>query len=850
MANAYEWLGRNPGRRGPLVPALAVIAVAAVAGWWLTRENRVVTLQPEHRPSLPAGVAVRVDTEELLSVIDVVLEGQRFARRGDPSWQAFDGDGDARWINPRRHWDEFDDHRVARDESLLTARADAEPFRVETTWRVEGRRVVGEVTMTALEAGRVGPVVPMRLFLTDVPSTATCPARRTGGSPETGGIHWEVMTRPLPGEPEGRYARVIHFTNWVAVASEASSAELVITLENATEPVEGSISWDRDRECPVVSWRAVRFGLGASPVAVEPGESLHMRFSLGTERPSDALPSITPAERAGRTVALGQAGPLSAWRLEDSLRPHPGLMLPPAGDVAPTPIRLLAPRGGSDTATIYLQGVGEAIEPSLAFHDLAAPDGTPLAAVTVEAARSLLIDEITDPLGALGPTAEVLQPLQPGDRVRVTQAGQGLLLTARVSRGAAAGVVSSEIIFTQGGQPPLRIPVALEVVDWTLPARPALRAVAEFYHWNLGNPPPEELHRWAAVFAANRMSPGALRAPLITVGNRGELFMDTAGFDEDLGVMLRDWDMNTLFLPHGLAGAQGQARALLGLNPSRRQARPLWRAYLRQMRAHLEERGWLDEAVLALWDEPNADAAREDVYEELAELAEAASAEAPGLTIYISTTGLWPDLESRLPPQVQAATTIPMLVQTQGRWPEGALRRRWLTLDGLERGWITGDLGAVRRVPRLAWAFGLEGIELWAANAWNDERARRPGLLDAIDTSALGAIGPLPAADLGGTLLHRDGSGRPLRSLTWVALGQGLEDVDLLRALEAVDPAVAQALREATRARLAGNGAASPPSTRWDRDRREEALRRLAAQGSSVAADAPIPLTVAGPASP
>jgi Glycoside hydrolase 123, catalytic domain len=501
------------------------------------------------------------------------------------------------------------------------------------------------------------------------------------------------------------------------------------------------------------------------------------------------------------------------WQLSSLMRPYPRLTASPS---PPQPLTLVAPRGGSDTATIYLPASSESPDSEGELVPFAFPN-IPGVEITLEATRCLDIEWLVDPDGAIGLTPEILIPVDEGQALEPPPEGQGYLLTARVSRDAAPGVVSGDLQISD-----LRIPVEIEIVNWEVPARPSLRTAFELSAWNLADQSPENLRRWMEVFAENRIGVALMTPPKVEVTDDG-VEIDWSRFDAAARVAIDELGMTAFFTPPGLMGFQADRIDHWGLGHGTRHWEEAWRDYLPQLEAHLDANGWLDEAVFDLWDEPTATIERVAVCEEVGELARMVREHAPRLPQYVSTTEVIPQLEASWPEDLQGAVNMAILRQAPLEAIES--RPRWFTLDSMVRTWITTSLDAPRATPLVAWAFGLEGMELWSVNAWNDERQREPGRLDPIDPRSLEPLGPLGAAEMGGILLYQDPVGRPLRSLTWVALGQGMEDVEILEALRAVEPwraeGIAQEIRTATRA------GECPLSSDWPELRREM-LRLLA----------------------
>lgn len=782
-------------RRLSLLALLAIVALVALAlAAWMRRRGHVTLRTADPRNP----IEVTLDTRRLLSIVDVRLpqgSGQSLVWRGDPSWFLFTGLDEGRWVNPWRSLAEFSNAEWQFSPPDVWAAGAGTPFDLNLRWVSSPTEHALRITMTARASGHVGPVQPMRLFLTPVFTEARFLRVETGGPLVWGGLHPTVRASPLPGAPGEGYTRQLHFREWVTLSNPRTGDHLRVVGTGMAQRLMGIIEWDPLRSCPVVLWESAQLGRGFRRSSVASGEHITLRVRLQPASPEEG-DSPGPWEQPappGVAHCLAETRSAQLWSLPPGLRPYPGLEISDAPSASH--LRLLAPRGGTDIAMLYLRA-----EASQEVRVRTLADW-----LSVEATRCVDIDALQDPDGALGLTPEILIPLRSGEAIPVTPAGQGILLTAHATRELRAHSLATDLVFAVGSEE-LRVPVTLEIAAWEMPARPTLRSAFELHAEHLRDTSPAGLRRWAEVFAANRLSVALPPPPRISGAWGTDASVDWSAMDASLRLLIDDLGMTTFCVPLGLFGVHGEERdpGVMAQGPrgQGRRAwarRAAWSSYLRALREHLRPRGWLDEAVLFLWDEPNATRERRRVYRELDELIARAHAEAPEIPIYISTTETLAELEAAWPASVEAAVSLEGLdtLPADGR-------RRWLTLDGAERSWITGDLARIRAVPSLAWQHGLVGIEHWAVNAWHDPRMRRPGILDPIETDSLAPLGPLMAAELGGQLLFQDSDGHPLRSLAWVMLGQGMEDVEILAALRRLGSPRAQALLEEALHALAG----------------------------------------------
>ena len=176
-------------------------------------------------------------------------------------------------------------------------------------------------------------------------------------------------------------------------------------------------------------------------------------------------------------------------------------------------IRLLAPRGGTDSAQILVVAYDTPVDGCrLDIKGLEGPEGFVLGEEEIEVWRVGLVNTRRPryTVEHVGSHPDPLMPMEPFS-VDVGQY-QAIWLTVSVPQGAPAGEYHGEIEAYCSGSPSLSLPVSLRVWDFTLPARASLRTafplfereIEKFYGKPVG---PEQRWLYYDFLLRRRISP-------------------------------------------------------------------------------------------------------------------------------------------------------------------------------------------------------------------------------------------------------------------------------------------------------------------------------------------------------
>ncbi|MFP4058485.1 MAG: glycoside hydrolase domain-containing protein [Candidatus Brocadiia bacterium] len=294
---------------------------------------------------------------------------------------------------------------------------------------------------------------------------------------------------------------------------------------------------------------------------------------------------------------------------------------------------------------------------------------------------------------------------------------QPLWLTVRVPAHAEPGTYRSSVAVQPANAPAFRVPLTIEVWDFALPRTSGLKVVYDFREHFLrrfgrAGPRRERLRAWYEFLARRRLSPGLLPSPRFSWED-GKATMDAEDFDWAAGVCLDELGMNVFYSPRFFYafGWAREPRKIFGLEPFSDDYVAAYTGCLKLFMDHLRARGWADEVVLYVSDEPHF---RHDyVRRQMVRLCEMIHGAEPDLPIYSST---W-----RYCPQWAGHITL-WGAGPHGSFPPDVIRQRqeagdtfWFTTDG-HMCTDTPYLAIERLLPWLCWKYGVEGYEFWGVN--------------------------------------------------------------------------------------------------------------------------------------
>jgi len=335
-----------------------------------------------------------------------------------------------------------------------------------------------------------------------------------------------------------------------------------------------------------------------------------------------------------------------------------------------------------------------------------------------------------------------------------------VLITVRVPPDARAGVYQGDVVVREDGRVAARAPLRLRVWDFTVPSMSSMRTM--FQLW--GGVVREHRRAYVRNVAEHKVGVhnlGRTTYPAVKLVD-GRLEVDFAVFDEWMHYCLDELGMRDFRAPHlQLGGGHKHVRPFAGtLLPGSEEHARVMREYIRTLRAHLTEKGWLQRFVCYLFDEPDAE--RRALVEKVAPLIHEEFPEAKRFMANWHVKGTEGVVDALCPGF--GYYDSPYRHYNVVNNPESLERAR---AEGKELWWYnpSGCLGkqpiADRMIPWLAYRYGVTGQFLYAIH--------RP----ALHLETLGHANYIYAG--------RDG---PLDSLRWEMVRDGMEDYEYALLLE------------------------------------------------------------------
>ena len=300
--------------------------------------------------------------------------------------------------------------------------------------------------------------------------------------------------------------------------------------------------------------------------------------------------------------------------------------LPPTQGAA---MRIRAARNEVEAAQLVLRPARDLRELTLEPGDLSGPGNATIPAGAVEVLRVAYVP-VTRPTDATGAVGQWPDPLPPVREGLDLEAGlnQPFWVRVKVPRAVPAGVYLGKIRIRAEGYRG-EAPIAVEVYDFNLPDRMTCQTAFGFSPGNVWryHGLTEETHRRAVLesylanYAAHHISPYN-PAPLdppevvwpevpVDLASGQTLIprIDWTAWDRSMSHALDELHLNSfrLSIP-GMGGGTFHSRRepeLLGHGEGTAAYAALFRGYVGAVQEHLRQRGWLDEAFVYWFDEPD-----------------------------------------------------------------------------------------------------------------------------------------------------------------------------------------------------------------------------------------------------
>ncbi|MEN3000434.1 MAG: glycoside hydrolase domain-containing protein [Armatimonadota bacterium] len=406
-------------------------------------------------------------------------------------------------------------------------------------------------------------------------------------------------------------------------------------------------------------------------------------------------------------------------------------------------VKLSAARGEYEPVQIVLRPQRDTVLQRVEISDLTSgKHRLPAKHLTLREVAYVFVEHPTDWLGEPGEYPDPLPPLQTPLHLQAGR-NQPLWLTVYVPYGTPAGDYKGTIrLVTDKGI--ATVPLTLTVYDFDLPHIPTLRSGfgidayrIEQYHKVQTEEQKRELwDRYMRNFKEHRLAPYNFYAydpyevRFEGEGTEKRVVLDFTRFDRAARRYLDEIGFNAFVLPiHGLPWGRYPNYSpgeFGGFREGTPEYERLWSEYMRQLTAHLRERGWLKKAYVYWFDEPE-----EADYPFVRRVNERLKQVAPDLTRMlteqpeeplIGAVDLWCPLTAFVPPESikarrQAGEEVWWYVCTGPRAPYVTL---FIDHPGTEmRVWLWQT-----------WQYGVQGILIWQTTWWHNEFAYPDRLQD------------------------------------------------------------------------------------------------------------------------
>jgi len=303
----------------------------------------------------------------------------------------------------------------------------------------------------------------------------------------------------------------------------------------------------------------------------------------------------------------------SGWKVSRTRRPP---------EAAGEHVLIRAARNEAEAAQVVIRPARALRGLRAMAEDLRTSQGAVIAASNIDILRVRYVDiaQPTDRTGVAGPWPDPLPPAT-GAMDLEADTNQPLWIRVRVPRDAQAGVYTGALRLDADGYAQ-KVPLRVEVYDFVLPDRMTCTTAFGFSPENVWKyqrlEKPEDrravLEKYWQSFSSHHISPYD-PAPLdrirVTWPDRKTFVpvIDFTAWDAAMTRAIEHYRFNT-FMVHipGMGGGSFHARhepELLGYREHAPEYKMAFGNYCRAMEAHLREKGWLDEAFIYWFDEPD-----------------------------------------------------------------------------------------------------------------------------------------------------------------------------------------------------------------------------------------------------
>lgn len=327
----------------------------------------------------------------------------------------------------------------------------------------------------------------------------------------------------------------------------------------------------------------------------------------------------------GSSDAVGLWWASSGWKVSRE-RPLPAKV--------GSAVHIRAARNEADAAQLVIRPTESLANLTVSADDLVGAGGAIIPSSSIDLLRVRYVDVVrpTDSTGVAAPWPDPLPPFRgPIDVAAGTN--QPIWVRLNVPADAAPGLYGSTIHIAADNYV-ADVPLRVEVYGFTLPTRPTCVTTFGFspglvFNYQHVTDPQQQrdvLDRYWQNFSAHRIAPyhPAALDPFEVTWPGADAWkngqekdvqkaftpqIDWAGFDRAMTTAIDQYGFNSFIVPIvGMGGGTFHSRtepSLLGYGEDTPEYQVAFTNYCQQVQEHLREKGWLDEAYLYWFDEPD-----------------------------------------------------------------------------------------------------------------------------------------------------------------------------------------------------------------------------------------------------
>ena len=312
-------------------------------------------------------------------------------------------------------------------------------------------------------------------------------------------------------------------------------------------------------------------------------------------------------------------------------------------------------------------------------------------------------------------------PLAPGAALEVSPGHtQPLWFTVHAPTTAAPGRYRAEISVSSGSARPIRLPLTVTVLPFSLPQPGHLSAIFDFRFgpgggFGSGADSAADYRRWLRFIAEHRLGLNEIKPPPKFSYHNGKVTMDAAEFDETAHYCFDELGMNVAYTPDFfyMFGWAYPPKKLFGLAPFT----PGWESALQQAYRlfvdHVRQKGWHDKFVYYVSDEPHFE--QPFVVDQMKKLCALVHEVDPTVPIYSSTWRYCPGWDESL--DLWGIGQYGCFPLDQMARLQRAGKHMWFTCDG-QMATDTPVLATERLLPYYCFKYGVRGFEFWGLAWW------------------------------------------------------------------------------------------------------------------------------------